>query len=346
MRNYSRRSVLKSGSAALTVAASAGMLTAANVARAQGASTITVSRQPGILYMPLHVIEKYKLIEKHAARLGLSSPEVKWLSFANGGAQQDALLSGGVDVVNTGTGQLLLLWDRTRGGVKGICASTAMPLTFVSRDPRIKTLADLGPGDKIAVPTVRTSTQAILLQMAAAKMFGPDNWSRFDALTVQLGHPDAFAALKNPTHEIKNHFGAPPFDFYALQQVEGAHAVTTSAEIIGSGLSQGQFFTTTKYADANPKFIQAVLEASKEAKAFIEADLGAGIEAYREINNDRTPAETLVQLLGQPGMKDFNLYPQGTLKFAAHLNKVGTLRTLPGSWKDYYLPGIHEMPGS
>ena len=152
--------------------------------------------------------------------------------------------------------------------------------------------------------------------------------------------------MKNPTHEIKNHFGAPPFDFYALQQVEGAHIVTTSAEIIGSGLSQGQFFTTTKYADANPKFIQAVLEASKEAKAFIEADLAAGIEAYREINNDRTPAETLVQLLGQPGMKDFNLYPQGTLKFAAHLNKVGTLKTLPTSWKDYYLPGIHDLAGS
>ncbi len=315
-------------------------------ARAQAKTEISISRQPGILYMPLHVIEKQKLIEKHAERLGVPGASVKWLSFANGGAQQDALISGNVDVVNTGTGQLLLLWDRLRGGVKGICASTALPLTMISRDPRIKTLADIGPGDKIAVPTVKTSTQAILLQMAAAKMFGPDKYAHFDANTVQMGHPDAFVAMKNPTHEVKSHFGAPPFDIYGLKQVPGAHKITDSAEIIGGALSQGQFFTTTKFADANPKLVQAVHEAAKEAKAFIEKNIADSVEAYREVNNDRTPAEQLLELLREPGMQDFNLYPQGTMKFAEHLNRIGTLKSMPKSWKDYYLPFVHDLQGS
>ena len=212
-----------------------------------------------------------------------------------------------------------------------------------SRDPRIKTLADIGPGDKIAVPTIKTSTQAILLQMAATKMFGPENYGRFDPNTVQMGHPDAFVAMKNPTHEVKSHFGAPPFDRYGLKQVPGAHKITDSAEIIGGPLSQGQFFTTTKFADANPKLVQAVFNAAQEAKAFIESNMAASVEAYREVNNDKTPAETLLELLAEPGMRDFNLYPQGTMKFAAHLHRIGTLKNLPKSWQDYYLPISHGL---
>ena len=72
-----------------------------------------------------------------------------------------------------GTGNLLLLWDRTRGGVKGIVATSAQPMTLISRDPNIKSLKDFGPNDKIAVPTVKVSTQAIVLQIAAPKPSAP-----------------------------------------------------------------------------------------------------------------------------------------------------------------------------
>ena len=52
------------------------------------------------------------------------------------------------------------------------------------------------------MPTIKVSTQAILLQMAAAKMFGDKNYAKFDANTVQLGHPDAFGAMTNPTSPV------------------------------------------------------------------------------------------------------------------------------------------------
>lgn len=323
-----------------------GALAVAEKAAAQAKPEITISRQPGILYMPTHVIEKQKLLEKHAEKLGLTGITTKWMAFSNGGAQQDALISGGVDIINTGTGQLLLLWDRTKGGVKGIVATSAQPLVLVSRDERIKSLKDFAAGDKVAVPTVKVSTQAILLQMAASQMFGADKWGHFDPLTVQLGHPDAYVALKNPTHEVKNHFAAPPFQHYALKNVPGAHVVTTSAEIIGGPLSQGQFMTTTKFAEANPVIIKAMRAAAEEAKAFIEKDTRAAVEIYRETTNDKTPTDELLELLAQPGMMEWNLFPQGTLKFAAHLNKIGTLKTLPASFKDYYLPIAHDLPGN
>ena len=55
-------------------------------ANAQQKSEISLSRQPGIFYMPSHIIEKQKLIEKHAAALGVPGVTTKWLTFSSGGA--------------------------------------------------------------------------------------------------------------------------------------------------------------------------------------------------------------------------------------------------------------------
>jgi len=101
------------------------------------------------------IMEKNRLIEKHAASLGVPGVSTKWINLSGGGAQTDALLAGGVDILNTGAGNLLLLWDRTRGGVKGIVATSAQPMTLISRDANIKSIKDFGPNDKIAVPTSR-----------------------------------------------------------------------------------------------------------------------------------------------------------------------------------------------
>ena len=315
-------------------------------ALAQQKSEIVLSRQPGIFYMPSHIMEKQKLIEKHAAALGASGVSTKWITLSGGGAQTDALLAGGVDILNTGTGNLLLLWDRTRGGVKGIVATSAQPMTLISRDANIKSLRDIGPNDKIAVPTVKVSTQAIVLQIAAAELFGADQWSKLDPNTVQLGHPDAYVAMTNAQHEVRNHFAIPPFTFLELKNVSGAHVVLSSPDVMGGPLSQAQFFTTTRFADANPKIVQAVRDATKEAHDLIRSDTRAAVEIYKEVTGDKTSVEDLLAWLREPGMMEWNLQPQGTMKFAAHLFKTGTLKTQPKAWTEYYLPLAHDLKGN
>lgn len=323
-----------------------GVALSGSPAPAQQKSEVVLSRQPGIFYMPSHIMEKHKLIEKHAAALGVSGVTTKWINLSGGGAQTDALLAGGVDILNTGTGNLLLLWDRTRGGVKGIVATSAQPMTLISRDANIKSLKDIGPNDKIAVPTVKVSTQAIVLQIAAAELFGPDQWSKLDPNTVQLGHPDAYVAMTNAKHEVRNHFSIPPFTFLELKNVPGAHAVLSSPDVMGGPLSQAQFFTTTKFADGNPKIVQAVRDATKEAQDLIRSDTRAAVEIYKEVTSDKTSVEDLLAWLKEPGMMEWNLQPQGTMKFAAHLFKTGTLKTQPKAWTEYYLPMAHDLKGN
>jgi NitT/TauT family transport system substrate-binding protein len=323
-----------------------GVALSGSPALAQQKSEIALSRQPGIFYMPSHIMEKQKLIEKHAAALGVSGVTTKWINLSGGGAQTDALLAGGVDILNTGTGNLLLLWDRTRGGVKGIVATSAQPMTLISRDANTKSLKDIGPNDKIAVPTVKVSTQAIVLQIAAAELFGADQWAKLDANTVQLGHPDAYVAMTNAQHEVRNHFAIPPFTFLELKNVAGAHVVLSSPDVMGGPLSQAQFFTTTKFADANPKIVQAVRDATKEAQDLIRSDTKGAVEIYKEVTGDKTSVEDLLAWLKEPGMMEWNLQPQGTMKFAAHLFKTGTLKTQPKAWTEYYLPMSHDLKGN
>lgn len=326
-------------------AAIALSLCSALPAASQAKTAIAITRQPGILYLASHVMETQKLIEKEAAKEGVDGVTVEWRTFSGGGAQTDALLSGNVDIVNTGTGNLLLLWDRTRGKVKGIITSSAQPVIMVSNDERIKTLKDIGESDKIAVPTVGVSTQAILLQMAAAQMYGDDQIKKFDPNTVQMGHPDAVASIANPNHEVKNHFSAPPFQYLELKQ-KGVHKVIDSREIIGGALTQATFFTTTAFADANPKLITAVQKATEQAIAFIRADPNAAIEAYKTISGDKASLEDLQAILKEPNMDEWRTDPQGTMKFAEHLYKVGTLKTLPKAWTDYYLPQSAYLNGN
>jgi NitT/TauT family transport system substrate-binding protein len=327
-------------------AALAGVLALAAPAVAQEKTEISITRQPGILYLPSHVMEKQQLIEKEAAKLGIPNLKVTWASLSGGGAQTDALLSGSVDIVNTGVGNLLLLWDRTKGGVKGIVANSALPLTLVSRNPNIKTLKDYTPNDRIAVPTLKVSTQAILLQMASEKTFGPAETTKLDANAVQLGHPDAAIMMANPQGEVTSHFAAPPFDYYELKTVKGAHVVLSSPDIIGGPLTQSQFFTTTKFADANPKVIAAIKAATFAAIDFIRKDTPAAVAIYRDVTKDKMSADDILDMLKRPGMMEWTAAPQGTMKFAAHLYKVGTLKTMPKAWTDYYLPTVADLPGN
>lgn len=329
-----------------TMLAGAASLPLARPALAQPATTVTITRQPSIIYMPSVIMERQRLVEEHAKRLGLPALTTKWVTFNGGGAATDALLAESVDVVNTGAGNMLLLWDRTRGRVKGIVATCSQPLILISREARIQSIEDFRPTDRIAVPTVKVSTQAILLQIACVEKWGRDAASRLDANTVQFGHPDAMAAMLNPNGEISSHFAAPPFHLEELRRVPGAHVVTDSARILGEPLSQAVLFTSTKFAEANPGIVQALKSATQEAMAMIRDDTRAAAKIYLQASGEPTSEEAFMEILRQPGMLDFVAQPQGTYRFARHLAATGVLKTEPKSWTDYFLPIAADLKGS
>jgi NitT/TauT family transport system substrate-binding protein len=116
---------------------------------------IKITKQPGILYAQLLIMEERKLLEKHAQVAGVGPLTVEWITFSSGGAATDSLLAGAVDIVSSRLSNMLLLWGKTEGQVKAIVAVGGLPMKLLSRNPAVRSIRDFGPMDRIAVPTVK-----------------------------------------------------------------------------------------------------------------------------------------------------------------------------------------------
>src|SRR5215475_12348857 len=143
-------------------------------------SEVSIAQQYGVSFLPLMLMEKNQLIEKHAAAAGLAGLKVSWAKVAGPSAMNDGLISGALHFAAQGAPSLITLWDKTRGQIKGVSAMTTYPLYLVTRNPAVKSIKDFSDRDKIAVPSVKISTQAIMLQMAAATAFGEKEYARLD----------------------------------------------------------------------------------------------------------------------------------------------------------------------
>jgi NitT/TauT family transport system substrate-binding protein len=195
---------------------------------------IRIGKQYGLPYIQFVIMEDARLIEKHARLQGLGDIKVDWATLGGPAQLNDGIISGAIDVAAVGLPNLITMWEKTRTNarVRAIAGLNFMPLILLTRDPKVRTLKDYGEKDRIAVPSVKISMQAILLEMAAAKEFGPDNYEKLDPLTVSMGHPDAFTALNSGGGEVASHFSSAPFQNRQLK-MPGYRQIVSSYDIIG-----------------------------------------------------------------------------------------------------------------
>jgi NitT/TauT family transport system substrate-binding protein len=307
-------------------------------------SELRITKQPSIIYLPLVVMEQGKLLEKHAKAAGLGDLKVSWITFNSGGASTDALLSGSVDLVTSGVSNLLLLWERTKGEVNGLTSVGGLPMLLVTRDPAVKTLKDFTEKDKIAVPTIKVSSQAMVLKMAMEKMYGEAARDKLDAMTVQLGHPDAMIAVVGGSSEVNSHFSAPPYQFTELK-APGVHLVLDSSDVFGGPASNGVVFGTRKFYDANPKTIAAFIAGLEEANRLIARDPAAAAKIYLDATHEKYSVDEVVAMIKAPNVV-YSTTPNATMVFANFMFKTGLIRTRPATWKEFFFPVVHNLPGT
>jgi len=307
-------------------------------------SEITVAQQYGVSFLPLMMMEKNHLIEKHAAAAGLAGVKVSWAKVAGPAAMNDGLISGALHFASQGAPSLITLWDKTNGQIKGVSAMTTYPLYLVTRNPAVKSIKDFSDKDKIAVPSVKISTQAIMLQMAASAAFGQDSYTKLDPLTVSLSHPDATLAFINNTAGVNAHFSTSPFYEQEIK-TPGAHLITTSYEILGGPATALVITTSAKFREANPKAYRAFIDAEKEAIDTINKDRGAASKCYLEAANDTK--NTVDDINAMISDKDyaFTLQPQKVFATAQFMAKIGSIKKAPASINDLFFGDIPGLKG-
>jgi NitT/TauT family transport system substrate-binding protein len=318
----------------------------AGTARAE-VTELRMATQFGIGAMAMILMQKNQILERQLAAAGLKDTKVTWRRFPGGNPMNEGLLSGSLDIVSGGTTVFLTLWARAKGtpvAVRSIGAISALPLWFLTRNPNVKKLEDLSDKDRIAVTTVKVAVHAILLQMAAEKIYGSANSGKFDPLTVGMPHGESTAAMISNAGEINNHFSAPPFQYVAAKAPH-VRRITTADEILGGSSSYMVAYTTEKFRNENPKTYAAFVAALQESLDIINKDPGGAAKDYLEASKDPITVEETVAMMKDPGSK-FTMAPERVTTFANFMHKQGLIKVRPDSWKDMFFPEVHAAPGS
>jgi NitT/TauT family transport system substrate-binding protein len=258
----------------------------------------------------------------------------------------EALLSNSTDIVSGGVPGLITLWDKTQGTsfeVKGICALSSQPFLLNTANPAVKSIKDFTESDRIAVPSIKVSVQAVLLQMAAAAAYGDENYGKLDPLTVSMSPPDATIAMLGGKGGVSSVFSVPPFQFQQLEQ-KNIHTVLSSFDVLGPHTFTVAW-TSARFRKDNPELYAAFLDAVKEATAIIATDPGGTAQSWINDSNSKLPLEMVTKVVTGPGV-EWTMTPTATMKFAKFMRRVGTIKREPASWKDMFFPEIGSLNGS
>jgi len=69
-------------------------------------------------------------------------------------------------------------------------------------------------------------------------------------------------------------------------------------------------------------------------------------EVYiRMINEKRSGVDAMAQMISDPD-NAWTTTPQNAMRYVEFMHKVGTLKKLPGDWRDLFMPEVHELKGS
>jgi len=324
--------------------AAASLVATAGAAHAEG--RISIAQQFGIAYLILDVVRDQQLIEKHGKQAGVDI-QVEWSSISGATAMNEALLANSLDVVSAGVPPMLTLWDRTRGkqNVKAVAALGSLPNYLLSNNPAVKTLKDFSDKDRIAVPAAGTGFQSRTLQIETARVFGKDDFKRFDRLSVSLPHPEATAALIAGGSEINAHFSSAPFYYQALDANKNVHKVLSSYDILGGPATFNVLYTTQKFHDENPKTYKAFYAALTEAAQWIRANKTQAAETFIRVQKSKLPLDFVRRVVEDPE-NDFTVSPQKSFVYAEELSRLGVLKNRAASWKDYFFEEAWAQPGS
>jgi NitT/TauT family transport system substrate-binding protein len=101
-----------------------------------------------------------------------------------------------------------------------------------------------------------------------------------------------------------------------------------------------------KFRDANPKITGAVYAALAEASEMINKDARASAEVYiRMTNEKRSGLDEMAKMISDPD-NAWTTTPQNAMRYVEFMHKVGTVKKLPGDWKDLFMPEVQGLAGS
>ena len=234
----------------------------------------------GLAFLPVYICEDLKLVEKYAKAQHLdvkaSYPALPRRRPDAGRARLRRHRHGAVwhraVARRVGAGQRTA--PQQIVAVSGI---TTMPLTLLSNRPNVTTIADLGPADRIAMPTLTAPQMYLVGDAGGRRLFG--KYDRFDGQVVALSPADALERADRRDGLVTAYFASPPFTQIALRDGK----IHRHPQFGRRDRRQGVvplMGATRAYVEAHPQMPEVIDKAMDEAARIIRDDPRRAAQIY------------------------------------------------------------------
>ncbi len=291
----------------------------------QEINDISIAEQYGLAYAPIQVMKERQMLEKKLPEDTI----INWVKLVNTAAIRESMIVGDVDVGFMAIPPFLIGWEK---GMEWKISTglTCSPIGLITYKEDIKTLHDLSPQDRIALPQPG-SIQHILLSMAAEKMLG--DAQRFDNQLISMSHPDGMQALI-VKQDVSAHFTAPPYLNQELK-IEGMHQILSGKEAMGKDFSFIVGASTLRFHDNNKELYDIFFTTLNEAITFINVHPQEAATLLSEIY-DMSPEETLDYLKDM----EYTTTVKGIFEFSDFMVQNGYLEHSFGHVDEVLFKGV------
>ncbi len=305
------------------------------------AGALRLLRPVDLTALPVLVMEHEHLIERTADAMGLGEVRVTWRA-PDKAEPLVALAAGDADFVMAELAPFLAAADGAN--VQALAAVAQRPYVLVARNPGIKTIRDFAGNDRIAVPALKTSGPAVMLEMAAAQEWGREHYDKLDRFLVARPDAAAAAALTAGNGDIDAHFSRTPYSDSELADPT-IHRVMDSFDIAGAH-TVAVLVATSDFRAANPELCKAILSALQAADDLISTNPGSAAEIFAAAIKDQDiPLEDLSDMIGDPDL-GYRAAPAGVLRLAQFMHGIGRLKRRPTAWQEFFMPEARDLAGN
>jgi len=294
-------------------------------AQAKAPSEVTINYVYGIAYSPIVVV-------KSKGELQRLYPQTKfnWPILGNLAAIRDGIIAGTVQVGCGSAPPFLVGWDH---GVPwkiftNLCSAD---IKMVAIEPRIKSLKDIKPDDRIAVPSA-DSIQAIQLRKASLMQLG--NPHALDSNMSFMAHPEGLQAMLSG--QVAAVYSSPPFQQIALSK--GAHVVVEGDQLFPHA-SFVMSYINTNFAAQYPEFAQTLFRLISDATKFIRTNKDTTADFLSKDTGGKIAASVFREELNDKAVV-FEPVPHGVIGYAQFMHQIGLIGKVPASVSELEYSGM------
>lgn len=293
-------------------------------------SSVVIAYQPGISYAPLLIMKQQRMVEQE-----YPGTKVEYRQLGNGDEIRDGIAAGRIQIGAAGIGPFLVGWSRDVD-LQLIASMDRMDLWLNVRDAGLRSLKDVKPGMKIAVPAL-DDVQAVALRRLAEAQLGDAH--RLDSNLVAMANPAGLQGLLSGA--IAGHMTAPPYQF---QEVDGgARTIARSYEAFGPATFNAAF-TTKRFYDRYSLFVRKFYAYLQQAIVAITIDVAGAAALVATADGQPQLANQYRDWMTRPGT-DYNTRPTGFLQYAAFMKKSDLVSRTPSAIADLELPFLQQVGG-